>query len=78
MSILLTEEIREIVGSYYKECNEANPPKIVLAMEIAERVAKAQLKNVADWGDEPCPHVFTCRGKHWCGECWEALLKEIK
>jgi len=45
-------------------------------------VAKAQLKKVHGWGDEPCPHGYLApdtskANKHECPECWQALLKEV-
>ncbi len=46
-------------------------------------VAKAQLKKVVEWGDEPCiehehgKRVDAVPRKH-CSECWQALLEEVK
>lgn len=54
-----------------------------LALEIMRAVRetnKAQLKAVAEWGDEECPHTIASylRFKRECLECWQALLKEVE
>jgi len=46
-----------------------------------QQVARAQLKRVAEWGNEPCPHPSTFDGqrltkKKNCPDCWQVLLKE--
>ena len=46
----------------------------------AELVAKAQLKKVVEWGNEPCKDR-THNGempRRWCWSCWQALLKETE
>jgi len=44
-------------------------------------VARIQLKKVAEWGKETCPHDLFGEGtqcfKHACDECWQALKKEV-
>lgn len=60
----------------------------------AERIAKAQLEKVVEWGDEPClEHQFpipvivdgikqTLKSSTYkrrdCSVCWQALLEEVK
>ena len=50
------------------------------AEDITERdkvVFKAGLKEVVEWGEEPCPHFLTIgMKKRACPECWQAQLKE--
>ena len=59
---------------------------------LAQSVAKEQLKQVAEWGNEPCPHSqlpsdtsncyqplnLTPLKKRECPECWQSLLKELE
>ena len=45
--------------------------------------AKAQLKRVVEWGNEPCAeHHAYHTPKHQCVKCmssmWQALLEEVK
>ncbi len=45
--------------------------------------AKAQLKKVHGYGNEPCPHivhsgVYAVLDKRSCSECWQSLLDEVK
>ena len=51
------------------------------------KIAKAQLKKVVEWGDEPCyihlvkdGAVNTTEGikRRECSKCWQALLEEVK
>lgn len=55
--------------------------------DAIESGAKAQLKNVRDWGEGGCehnppvPHSIVFRHglkRYQCPECWQALLKEIE
>jgi len=72
MSILLTaEEIRAIPGSSFGGC------------EDDLNVAKAQLKKVATWGIDECPHETPMPSYHVnsyfkraCPECWRVLMGE--
>lgn len=48
--------------------------------DIVDAALKAQLKKIADWGNEFC----TCDierdhpvHRHFCPKCWQALLKEL-
>ena len=40
--ILNITALQKTVGQYYRECNASTPPKVYLAMVIANRVAQAQ------------------------------------
>ena len=70
--ILLSEaEKGEIVGG----CKEW--------FQIPDRVVKAQLKKVVEWGNEECrEHKYYPQPPYWprrrCNECWESLLKETE
>jgi len=75
--ILLTDE--EI------QCQEGRC--MLPSTEYDRQIAKAQLRNVVEWGNEDCPHnpaipnsrVFRhALKKRQCEECWQALLKEIE
>ncbi len=57
--------------------------------EVADSIAKAQLKKIHSWGNEICEKhprwvtqgdVTTCDKplKRECGLCWQALLDEVK
>lgn len=43
-------------------------------------IARAQLKHLYEWGNEPCPHdIHHSMGrnkKHECLECWQLLLEK--
>ena len=73
MSILLTdEEIKRAYG-------------VVGEYGTMERVAKAQLKKVVEWGISECPHDSVAEGGYFrpiqrgeCPTCWQALQKEIE
>lgn len=41
-------DLRSLVSKYYEECNASNPPKVYLAMEIAELVAQACEKELKE------------------------------
>lgn len=47
---------------------------------IEKALFKAGIKEVVDWGEEPCPHWIsknhTRRMKRLCPDCWQAFLKE--
>ena len=51
-------------------------------LAAGKRVAGAQrkktLEQIMEWGEGPCPHVDHPRGKHWCGECWQALKAQLE
>jgi len=51
--VLTPEELQDITGKYYQECNESEPPVPVLAIEIAGRVRDAQLAKVLSKLDSP-------------------------
>ena len=60
--------------------NQGYTDEVYAELEV---VAKAQLKNVVDWGNEPCiEHKHGRRidtvPRRFCSECWQALLEEIK
>jgi len=40
-------------------------------------IAKAQLKKVVEWGNEPCPHQYLANVKQRCRACWDDLKKEV-
>ena len=49
------------------------------------QIAKAQLKKVAEWGNEKCPHIVDLGEvgtmglpNRACVKCWQALLKEVE
>ena len=44
-------------------------------------IAKAQLKNVVEWGEEQCQRHHTSGiwfRRRKCSKCWRALLDEVK
>jgi len=42
-------------------------------------IAKAQVKKIYQWGEEPCPHGGKGqRKKRHCYGCWQQLKKEIE
>ncbi len=46
------------------------------SLAFMRETAKAQLKNVIEWGEEPCPHPhggFPYYKKHECIACWNEL-----
>jgi hypothetical protein len=49
----------------------------------AEENFKAGAKELADWGNESCPHLLTQivdgtgTKKHSCNVCWQAKLKDL-
>lgn len=70
--ILLTDEERR--EEWHKGCVASKD--IIVAQQ---NIAKAQLKKVYDWGDEPCPHhQLTSAKKRDCCICtmgiWQALV----
>ena len=71
---LSPEEIDKLWTSYDRKTYEVDA--------ILRNVAKAQLKKVYEWGNEPCPHthdiLLDISFKRQCDECWQALLEEIK
>lgn len=82
--ILLTDE--EIRGEIAKlPPTDLYTPSAYEESSIAwnEFISKAQLKKVAEWGNEPCPHILTQimdgseTKKRNCEACWQALLKEV-
>ncbi|KKL57200.1 hypothetical protein LCGC14_2237790 [marine sediment metagenome] len=78
MMLLSPEEIQYIVES------SPHGDRLVETHDMV--IAKAQLKQVVEWGDEPCPHSkVPCSDgvpygdrKHGCSECWQALKKEVE
>lgn len=85
---LTDEEIDAIIDKAYKD-NRGVMPQGYVDKDIGDNSAKAQLKKVAEWGNEPCEER-----SHWvlldnmtqcpmplkreCPLCWQALLEEIK
>ena len=82
MSILLTDE-EIVVAEIESYANGGFPVTDVCRYANIENrgVAKAQLKKVVGWGDEPCyEHLSPMGGlpvaKHSCEICWQALKEE--
>ena len=72
MVLLSSEEIEELSTWWLDAAEE---------VDRATTVAKSQLKQVMEWGEERCPHPSTFDGqclnhKRMCPECWQALKKE--
>ena len=42
---------------------------------LYKAVAKAQLKKMTEWGNQPCEHGVQQKR---CVPCWQSLLKEIE
>ncbi len=82
MILLSDEEIKEA----YRSCSVGGFIKSMGGFEVEKAIAKAQLKQVVEWGDEPCPHskvpysdgVPYGDRKHGCSECWQALKKKVE
>ncbi len=70
--ILLSPEEKVVILKQCRHNGETLVPKLL------DEITKAQAKKFTEWGEEPCPHVSHHRGKHWCGECWQDLLEEVK
>ena len=58
----------------------SDSPKESISTVIAKAERKHTLKQVIDWGDEPCPHDkgFGLARKRDCNMCWAELEKEGK
>lgn len=76
--ILLTNKAIESVdiGCGLREVERGKPNEGSYYYE--HQLNKAQLKKIAEWGNEPCfEHRLGMDGlRRRCRECWQALLKE--
>ena len=81
---LTDEEIKRVMETMSSQGIMLNPEDY---LEEGKAVAKAQLKKVVEWGDEPCyihlvkdGAVDTTEGikRRECPKCWQALLEEVK
>lgn len=76
MILLTDEEIRATFGNH-KPTQEI----LELHMVFLNDIAKAQLKNIAEWGEEQCQEHHTSGiwfKRRECSKCWQALLEEAK
>ncbi len=81
--MLLTDEeiiaIDKQIGNDQQWLDENDEYKAII---YEQRIyAKAQLKKMAEWGDETCPHKYDppFNGhKRECSYCWQSLLDEVE
>ena len=45
---------------------------------VARKAEQEAWRQVIEWGEEDCPHVYRKRGKKWCGDCWQELKKLVE
>ena len=73
--MLLNEEERiNILNDFLFDKKETN------RLILLDMGAKAQLKKVVEWGDEPCnQHINLVHDahRHECLLCWQSLLGEV-
>lgn len=86
LMIRLTDEEMDTVW------NEASSLKLLMGsaedikqsgINCARALRDAQLKKVAEWGNETCyEHLKVMGGlpifRHRCDMCWQAILEEVK
>ena len=78
--ILLTDEaigevIRKSLGNELPELEDYT----WAVTEEDKAIAKEQIKNVYEWGEEPCEeHHQDMVFKRECYYCWQSLLKELE
>lgn len=71
MILLEEDKLNELYDEYEKSLETADTN-----WEIY--VAKTQLKEVWEWGNEFCDNHWEAQKRHKCSECWQALLKECE
>jgi len=48
----------------------------VLLIPLMKSAAKAQVKKIIAWGEEPCSHYDS--SKRRCSGCWQQLKQEVE
>jgi len=75
--ILLTDEEIHSAGRVNTEFKDTSNGVVCEESYDLNKILKAQLKKIYDWGNEPCPH-WVGDLKRECPDCWQTLLEEIK
>ena len=71
MILLSPEEIRRLLHAEDGELIHGN-------LTISNIIAKAQLKQIVEWENEPCPHTNNpnyFKPRRDCDVCWQVLKK---
>jgi len=76
--LLSPEELLEAIRACYESVDLPRGGSVEMKVLHAGSIALAQAKKFIEWDEGTCPHVSHSRARHWCGDCWEALLEEVK
>ncbi len=78
--LLTDEEIRTAWERPIVDITDGHEMFIAIQEQRAQKaIAKAQLKKVVEWGNEPCDvkeHYELNAKKRQCEACWQSLLEE--